>query len=261
LQGIYVVFIETIELNLAQIIKNLKNHQKLGNAYNYFIKDFLFFYFQYKLHCCNLEIDLNVDKTLNELKAVYIEKFQNVIKENFVRAFNLVKNVEKNGEMNGRFEKENTVNVQIIEHLVNYIVNMSKSFVDLSEEFDSDWEFLMTDDSILNEIKFSFSNSLMENYLENIFIKLDGVITKLYENSKDEFEIQKFYFFYYILYKMKDVFLSFLNSNISYLISENLFEKVDSKLEFYMNQFYNCFLNHIAKDMKILLMYKDVANL
>ncbi len=261
MQGIYVVFIETIELNLAQIIKNLKNHQKLGNAYNYFIKDFLFFYFQYKLHCCNLEIDLNVDKTLNELKAVYIEKFQNVIKENFVRAFNLVKNVEKNGEMNGRFEKENTVNVQIIEHLVNYIVNMSKSFVDLSEEFDSDWEFLMTDDSILNEIKFSFSNSLMENYLENIFIKLDGVITKLYENSKDEFEIQKFYFFYYILYKMKDVFLSFLNSNISYLISENLFEKVDSKLEFYMNQFYNCFLNHIAKDMKILLMYKDVANL
>lgn len=246
---------------MAQIIKNLKNHQKLGNAYNYFIKDFLFFYFQYKLHCCNLEIDFNVDKTLNELKAVYIEKFQNVIKENFLRAFNLVKNVEKNGEINGRFEKENTVNVQIIEHLVNYIVNMSKSFVDLSEEFDSDWEFLMSDDSILNEIKFSFSDSLMENYLENIFIKLDGVITKLYENSKDEFEIQKFYFFYYILYKMKDVFLSFLNSNISYLISENLFDRVDSKLEFYMNQYYNCFLNHIAKDMKILLMYKDITNL
>jgi len=208
-----------------------------------------------------LEIDFNVDKTLNELKAVYIEKFQNVIKENFLRAFNLVKNVEKNGEINGRFEKENTVNVQIIEHLVNYIVNMSKSFVDLSEEFDSDWEFLMSDDSILNEIKFSFSDSLMENYLENIFIKLDGVITKLYENSKDEFEIQKFYFFYYILYKMKDVFLSFLNSNISYLISENLFDRVDSKLEFYMNQYYNCFLNHIAKDMKILLMYKDITNL
>ncbi len=261
MQGIYVVFIETIELNLAQIIKNLKNHQKLGNAYNYFIKDFLFFYFQYKLHCCNLEIEFNPDKSLAELKAVFIEKFKYVIKENFTRAFNLVKNVEKNGEINGKFEKENTVNVQIIEHLVNYILNMSKSFLDLYEEFDSDWQLLMADDLILEEIKISFSQSLIENYLEKIFLKLDGVITKLYENSKDEFEIQKFYFFYYILYKIKDVFLSFLNSNISYLISENLFDTVDNKLEFYMNQFYNCFLNHIAKDVKILLMYKDFTNL
>ena len=60
---------------------------------------------------------------------------------------------------------------------------------------------------------------------------------------------------------MKDVFLSFMSSNISYLITENLYETVETKLEFYMNQFYNCYLNHIAKDVKILLMNKEISNL
>ena len=74
-----------------------------------------------------MENEFNVEKTLLELKNIYLDKFKNVIKENFNRAFNLVKNVEKNLETSGKFEKENIVNVQIIEHLVNYIVNMSKS--------------------------------------------------------------------------------------------------------------------------------------
>lgn len=248
-------------MNLVQIIKNLKSFQKLGNAYNYFTKDFLFFYFQYKLHCRKIENEFNAEKTLYEIKNNYIEKFSNAIKENFNRAYNLVKNVEKNVETIGKFEKENIVNLQIIEHLVNYIVNMSKSFMDLSDEFESDWETLISDDEVMSEIKNSFSNSLLENYLDNIFLKLDSVIRRLDEDSKDIIEIQKFYFFYYILYKIKDVCLSFLNSNISYLITENLYDIINSKLEFYMNGFYNCFLNHVAKDVKILLMNKDAYNL
>ena len=231
-------------------MKNVKNFQKLGNAYNYFIKDFLFLYFQIKNHCKKLESEFNIDKTIIDLKIIFMEKFNIAIKENFIRAFNLVKSVEKNAESNAKFERDNIVNVQIIEHLVNYIVNMSKSFIDLSDEFESDWEYLMSDDLILNEIKESFSHSLLENYLENIFTKLDMVITRLYESPKDVLEIQKFYIFYYILYKMKDVFLSFISSNISYLITENLYEKLETKLEFYMNQFYNCFSITLLRMLK-----------
>jgi hypothetical protein len=53
---------------------------------------------------------------------------------------------------------------------------------------------------------------------------------------------------------MNEVFVSFLNSNIPYLISEDIQITVEKRMEIYVNQFYNTFLNRMAKNTKILLM-------
>jgi hypothetical protein len=60
---------------------------------------------------------------------------------------------------------------------------------------------------------------------------------------------------------MNEVFISFLNSNIPYLISENLQNLVQEKMIYYMNVFYKAYLNRIMKDVKILLINKDFSNL
>ena len=193
-----------------------------------------------------------------------MERFRAATSENFIRAFNLVKNIERSAEINGTFEKENIVNVHIIEHLVDYIKKMSMSFNDLNEEFSKvnnelDSEFFSTSDPFIKELQNIFCDLLIENYFINIFAKLEHSLHSLsmIESGNEILNVQKFYFFYYILYKMNDVFISFLNSNISYLISPTINKTIESKMEGFMNQFYACFFSRIGQEIKILLVNKD----
>lgn len=55
---------------------------------------------------------------------------------------------------------------------------------------------------------------------------------------------------------MKDVFINFLNSNVSYLIKDTLVLVLSNKMDYYMNKFYTTFLNRLS--LKILLINKDV---
>lgn len=237
---------------------------KFPNAQNYFIKDFLFFYFLLKQYCMNIGIEFKYDNIMPDLKQSFLDKFKSVTTENFNRAFNLVKNVENNSELNGQFEKENIVNVQIVNHLATNMKRMSLCFVELNEEFINEniKESFINDDEILLTLKEIFSNALNEVYLMKCYAKLDIVITNLNSNDvsiqlQEQFNIQKFYFFFYIIYKMNEFFISFINSNVSFLISNDLQTSTETKLESYMNQFYNCFLNRITKEVKILLMNKE----
>jgi len=266
LKGIYDLFIDKIHSSVLQIVDKLRTNQKFSNAYNYFVKDFIFFYFNLKLFALRTETDLNIESTIVELEKTFIEKFSNSASENFTRAFSLVKNVEKTAEMNGRFQRENIVNVQILDHFVKYIKLMSMSFVDLNEEFGETAEILIKNDALISKLQNTFCDLLIECYFCNIFSKLDIVISSLNYNKGDTgvnnlLNVQKFYYFYYILYKMNEVFLSFLNSNIPFLISYSIQETLEMRMEVYTNQFYNCFLNRIAKEIKMLLINKDLQNL
>ena len=132
------------------------------------------------------------------------------------------------------------------------------SFVDLKEEFDVN---LINGDEFLKEIKELFCNLLLENYFIKIFSKFETLIHNLSSADKiadnnNEFmlNIQKFYYFYYVFYRMDDVFISFLNSNIDYLINENIQNIISQKSSYYLNQFIGCFLNRVGKEIKIFLM-------
>jgi hypothetical protein len=275
LRGIYDLFIDKIQSSISQIVDKLKLNAKFTNAFSYFNKDFVFFYFVVKLYSINLGI--HSVNGLNELKVSFLQKFSSSVAENFNRAFSLVKSVEKTADTNGRFERENIVNVQIIDHFVKYIKFMSMSFIDLNEEFlnnseNKEYEVekienkLFKNDTLLLEIQQIFSGLLVENYFSPIFSKLENVFSLLSDaNSVNmpnpNLQVQKFYFYYYILYKMNEVFISFLSSNIPYLISDNLQITIQNKLNHFMNYFYKAFLNRIMKDVKIMLINKDTSNL
>lgn len=286
MKGIYDLFTDKIKSSISQILDKIKLNSKFSNAHAYFVKDFVFFNFVIKLYSLNTFNTSNLDKEisspLDELKSVFVNKFKSAASENFNRALSLVKSVEKNAEANGRFERENIVNVQIIDHFVKYIKVMSMSFIDLNEEFSNYQEeeeenkinnthsCIFKNDALLKELQESFSNLLAEKYFNLIFEKLDNVINILNSNinlSEKQaqqaltLQVQKFYFFYYILHKMNEVFISFLNSNIPYLISESLQSLIQEKMIHYMNLFYKAFLDRIMKDVKILLINKDFSNL
>lgn len=252
-----------------QIIDRLQTNSKLNNSLSYFTKDFLYFYFIVKSFSLNAELideDSDDSKMINllELKNLFMEKFRQVVTENFNRALSLVKNVEKNAESSG-FQKDNIVNINIIQHLINYIKQTSMSFVELTEDFESS---LVQNDSLIKEIGSEFSKLLIENYLSKICEKIESVIYTIntinWEHLNSDTSIlviQKFYFFFFILYKKNDVFVSFLNSNISFLITAEIQIGVENNIENYLNLFYLSFLNKITKDVKFLLMNKDFSYL
>jgi hypothetical protein len=238
---------------MVQIFEKLKL-PKNQNSLNYFMKDFLFFYFTIK----NFSTSSNIKHIhVDELKNIFLEKFNLTISENFNRAFNLIKSVEKNSEINGSFSKENIVNVKIIEHLVNYIRDMSMTYLDLTDEFDND---ILNNDVVLKQMCDIFSHSILENYFSKIFSKIENVLINLTTCENEQLNVHKFYFFYFIVFKMNDVFISFQNSNINFLINEDLYGKIVFRLESYMNQFYTIFLNKI-KEVKHLFVNRDVTNM
>lgn len=177
--------------------------------------------------------------------------------------------MEQNAETNGQFERENIVNAHIIDHLIDYIKKLSQGFTDLYDQFayvtdnnsktaETETGFFSKNDDLISELQVVFSEAILDNYFMMIFSKLDNVLVTL-QNSSSTNEVllvQKFYYFYYILYKMNDVFINFLNSNVSYLVSENLVTILSNKMEYFMNQFYSILLNRLS--LKILLINKDV---
>jgi hypothetical protein len=224
-------------------------------------------YFTIKLFCFNVGMEFKYDVMLVDLRNLFMEKFTAVTAENFNRAFNLIKNVEKNAEINGAFEKENIVNSQITQHLVEYIKIMSLSFVDLNEEFgtrdinsEGGVEIYNRNDRFIIELQETYCNLLIDNYFIRIFSKLDHLLHSLstdFLSGGENLNVQKFYFYYYILYQMDNVFISFLNSNVSFLTSTTICTIIEDRMKRYMNQFYSCYFNRITQELKILIVNKD----
>ena len=223
LNNINNLFIQKIFDSFKQIFTKIQNNNKFQNSYNYFTKDFLFFYFNLK----KLKNDKKIlDENLFCLKNDFINKFQNSIKDNFIRALNLIKNIEK--------KNENNINIHIITHLVEYIRKLSQSFIDCYEIFYNENEnFYDKNDFILNELNLIFSNEIIANYFfyvfENIQISLNEF--KNNNNNKNNENIQKFYFNFYVLIKMKNVFISFLNSNINFLFNDGIIFTLEGKIK------------------------------
>jgi hypothetical protein len=227
LQGIYNLFIEKINSTFKQIFEKLFKNQKFQNAEFYFIRDFPFFYFSIKIFSLNIfeisefnnnnnnntlsEIeDIKTSKfsfinnykifgfensnanliNINDIKNIYMEKFIASVTENFSRVFYLLILQEKSLENNfGNFEvfKEilNTDNVNL--HLINYIKQMSWSYIDILDEFNlHSEEQILEADFFLLELSSNFSNLLNENYFEMIYLKLDELY---YELAKIEINI------------------------------------------------------------------------
>jgi hypothetical protein len=225
---------------------------KNQNAFSYFIKDYPYIYFSFKSFTSSVGTNLI---NLGELNNVYLEKFKAITIENFNRAFSLIKSVEKNSEINGTFLKENIVNVKIIEHLVSYIRDMSMSYVDLSDEFGDQ---LTVEDELLATLGDLFSKGLVEHYFKKLFVKIEAVLTSLTNAESEQLNVFKFYFFFFIVYKMNDILITFRNSNIRFLLTDEI--QIESVLERFMSQFFNIFLNKI-KDIKMLLVNKDISYL
>ena len=225
LNNINNLFIQKIFDSFKQIFTKIQNNNKFQNSYNYFTKDFLFFYFNLK----KLKNDKKIlDENLFCLKNDFINKFQNSIKDNFIRALNLIKNIEK--------KNENNINIHIITHLVEYIRKLSQSFIDCYEIFYNENEnFYDKNDFILNELNLIFSNEIIANYFfyvfENIQISLNEFKNNNNNNNKNNENIQKFYFNFYVLIKMKNVFISFLNSNINFLFNDGIIFTLEGKIK------------------------------
>ena len=54
---------------------------------------------------------------------------------------------------------------------------------------------------------------------------------------------------------MNDVFISFINSNINYLVDSDLYAKIKDKMYTYLSSFYSIFINRMT--LKVLLLNKD----
>ena len=148
------------------------------------------------------------------------------------------------------FEKENVVNLHIVEHLVDYIKKISQSFTDLYIQFaftNDDCNFYSNKDPLIIEMQNIFENEINNNY----FIPINNNIEKLFKTlekqeinaNQSKLYIQLIYFNNYILYKMNDIFNAFINSNISYLIKESLVICNQRKI--------------IYNNSKLLIKYKD----
>jgi hypothetical protein len=183
----------------------------------------------------------------------FLDKFKNILTDNFQRGFNLVKNLEKSSEGSGTFSKDNIV--KIVQHLLNYIKNMSNSFVDLNEEFDPQ---IILNDPFIEKLSNTFCTLFLENYFNNIFEKIQYCLNNLEnETNVEKNDVYKFYFFYFILLQMNEVFSFFLNcSKVNYLINENIHQTLKNALIKYMNSFYSIFMKRISKEIKLIAVNK-----
>lgn len=323
LREIYNLFVEKINSTFNQIIDKLINQPKFQNANNYFLKDFPFFYFCVKFYALSAlqrsEFDINKESEeiksetftflnnyrllnikkvteapvidITRLKNKFTERLQMTCEENFSRGFNLIKLQEKNLELyfnNNLLLKETITNENITLYLINYIKQMSWSYIDIQEEFNLiGQEIILDSDLFLFEVSNLFSEKLYEHYFQQIklrlgeiYIEIQAYNINLNENSNSEkeekacnsYEIDKnkgninlliFKYFYYlgILNKMNDILLNFQTSNIRFLITDKLKENTDLILNNYINFIFNEFLKRIMKDLKFILINKDFSSL
>lgn len=313
LREIYSLFIEKINSTFNQIIDKLINNQKFTNANFYFFKDFPFFYFCLKFYSLNIfaisefeNKDFEETKSqnfsflnnyklfniknssetpivnINQLKNVYVEKLKISCEENFSRGFNLIKLQEKN--FDGIFSncillRETIANENITLYLINYIKQMSWSYIDLLEEFNlNNEEIILDSDLFLFEISNVFSEKLKENFFDKIKLCLDELYKdinnyniNLNENETEDKKENKFqnlnllifkYFYYLnILNKMNDILLNFQSSNVKYLITDNLKSYTETLLNNYNQSILNEFLKRLMKDLKFIMINKDINSL
>ena len=58
---------------------------------------------------------------MKEIKNEFISKYQKALKDDFSLVLKLVTTIEKSALIGIEFEKENIVNDEVIEHLIDYI--------------------------------------------------------------------------------------------------------------------------------------------
>jgi hypothetical protein len=220
---------------MKQVFEKIKLNSKFINSYYYFTKDFIFFYFSCKKLKNNQKI---IFEYLSNIKNDFISKYKEALIDNFSRAYKLIEAIEKSTEMGAEIEKENSVNIHLVEHLVDYIKKISQSFTDLYTQFaftEDDFYFFSNKDNLITEMREIFYNEINNNYFLPIYDSIDKIF-KLIEsdetkiNEKEMIYIQLVYFYNYILYKMSDVFSIFINSNISYLIKADLVKNIKKKI-------------------------------
>ena len=220
---------------MKQVFEKIKVNSKFVNSYFYFTKDFIFFYFSCKKLINNQKI---IFEYLSDIKSDFILKYKEALIDNFSRAFKLIQSIEKSTEMGVEIEKENSVNMHLVEHLVDYIKKISQSFTDLYTQFaftEDDFNFFSKNDPLISEMSEIFYNEINNNYfipiynsINNLFTLIESDETKI--NEKEMVYIQLVYFYNYILYKMSDVFNIFINSNIAYLIKIDLVKNIRKKI-------------------------------
>ncbi len=316
LREIYSLFIEKVNSTFNQIIDKLVNNQKFKNANFYFFKDFPFFYFCLKFYSLNIfavsefeNKDMEEMKSQNfcffnnynllnsknssetpiinitKLKNLYLDKLRGICEENLSRGFNLIKLQEKN--LDGIFSncillRETIANENITLYLINYIKQMSWSYIDLLEEFNlNNEEIILDSDLLLFEVSNLFSEKLKEKFFDKIKISLielfnqiknnnilvnDNEIIDKHKNSENKpssLNLLIFKYFYYlnILNKMNDILFNFQSSNVKYLISDNLKSYTEFLLNEYTQTIFNEFLQRLMKDLKLILINKDFNSL
>ena len=220
---------------MKQVFDKIKVNSKFVNSYFYFTKDFIFFYFSCKKLKNNQKI---IFEYLSDIKADFISKYKEALIDNFNRAYKLIQAIEKSTEMGVEIEKENSVNMHLVEHLVDYIKKISQSFTDLYTQFaftEDDFDFFSKNDPLISELGEIFFNEINNNYFSQIYNSINNLFTLLESdeakiNEKEMVYIQLVYFYNYILYKMSDVFNIFINSNIAYLIKIDLVKNIRKKI-------------------------------
>ena len=220
---------------MKQVFDKIKVNSKFVNSYFYFTKDFIFFYFSCKKLKNNQKI---IFEYLSDIKADFISKYKEALIDNFSRAYKLIQAIEKSTEMGVEIEKENSVNMHLVEHLVDYIKKISQSFTDLYTQFaftEDDFDFFSKNDPLISELGEIFFNEINNNYFSPIYNSINNLFTLLESdeakiNEKEMVYIQLVYFYNYILYKMSDVFNIFINSNIAYLIKIDLVKNIRKKI-------------------------------
>ena len=220
---------------MKQVFDKIKVNSKFVNSYFYFTKDFIFFYFSCKKLKNNQKI---IFEYLSDIKSDFILKYKEALIDNFSRAYKLIESIEKSTEMGVEIEKENSVNMHLVEHLVDYIKKISQSFTDLYTQFaftEDDFDFFSKNDPLISELGEIFFNEINNNYFSPIYNSINNLFTLLESdeakiNEKEMVYIQLVYFYNYILYKMSDVFNIFINSNIAYLIKIDLVKNIRKKI-------------------------------
>ena len=259
---------------MKQVFEKIKVNSKFVNSYFYFTKDFIFFYFSCKKLKNNQTIIFDY---LSNIKEDFISKYKEALIDNFSRAYKLIEAIEKSTEMGVEIEKENSVNIHLVEHLVDYIKKISQSFTDLYTQFaftEDDYYFFSNKDPLITEMREIFYNEINNNYFIPIYNSIDKLF-KLIEsdetkiNEREMIYIQLVYFYNYILYKMSDVFNIFINSNISYLIKVDLVKNIRKRiienntklLKLFKSSFSTkIFLLNLTEKEYCINMIKDLVN-
>ena len=163
-------------------------------------------------------------------------------------------------------EKE-AVNIHIIEHLIDYIKKINQSFTDIYPLFaftNDDFNFYSVNDLIIKEMQNIFEAEINSRYFTVIYNNVENLIKALknqeIKNTQNEkLYIQQIYFNLYILYKMSDIFYTFINSNISYLIKKSLIYSINNKIIYINTELFKIFSDSFPSK-KIFLLNLDDKN-